>query len=224
MQNDDELLKVFSIATGRPVDASRVAPSKKRAPPPPAKPFLAPLDEGEPLSALQLRAGLSDSEAAQLCGVTVKTWRRWCEGQARVPRSVRRLLTHYAGEIPSTDRAWRGFVFRGGQLIAPNGEAVTASEIEHRRMGQQYLDHLEVTVKQLEFWRTRSGRAEQVRLARAFGALDAIAVLLVNLHQVITHTESPAVKCEAGALWQAINQVFVAEGRLSKAAGLEESN
>jgi len=224
MQNDDELLKVYSIATGRPVDAERVSPPRKRATaPPPAKPFIAPLDQAEPLATLQLRAGLTDSEAAKLCGVTEKTWRRWREGPARVPCSVRRLLTHYAGDVPSTDRSWRGFIFRGAQLLAPNGEAVTANEIEHRRIGEQHLAHLEATVKQLEFWRTRAGRAEQVRLARTFGALDAVAVLLVNLHQVIDQTESAAVKCEAGTLWSAVNQLFAIEARLSKAAGLEES-
>jgi hypothetical protein len=222
MQNDDEF-KVFSLATGRPIDTSGVIRPNKPAPPPPRKLFFPPLDDGEPLATLQLRAGLSDSEAAKLCDVTERTWRRWRDGQASVPRSVRRLLTHYAGEVPSTDRSWRGFVFRGGQLIAPNGESVTASEIEHRRMGEQRLAHLEATVKQLEFWRTRAGRAEQVRLARAFGALDAVAVLLVSLHQVIDQTESPAVKCETGALWSAVNQLFSIESRLSKAAGLEES-
>lgn len=222
---DDEELKIFSLATGRPVNANQVTAAAPRAavPKPKIKTDLSPPDTREPLSTLQLRAGLNDDQAATLCGVTRTTWRRWCGGKASPPTIVRRLLAMYAGDAPSTDRAWRGFVFRGDHLYAPNGEAVTAAEIENRKMARQHMDYLQARVDELQFWRTRAGRAEQVRLARTFGAIDMAAYVLVELHQLISQSQANAVKCEAGSLMNAINAVFACESRLAKAAGLEES-
>ncbi len=140
-----------------------------------------------------------------------------------MPTVVRRLLELYAGNVPSTDRAWRGFVFRGDRLYAPNRESITPGEIEHIQMFKRQEEHLHARLEELEFWRSRSGREEQVRLARAFGALDLAVYALMELNGIIEQTPSDRVKRELGAMMAAVNALLNCEERMSRAAGVEES-
>lgn len=218
--------RVISIATGKPI-ALDAAPKRRLAKQAPAvpvrhRPELRPPDESEPLGTLQLRAGLSDQQAIALCGVSANTWRNWRSGRVRVPLAVRRLLNLYAGEVPSVDKAWRGFVFRGDRLFATNGESVTPAELENLHVFRQAEAHMMDRMRELEFWASVSGRAEQVRMARAFGALDAAACMLVALHKVIDECPSNAVKRGAGELLPLIHKLFDVEKAMSRAAGIME--
>ena len=47
---------------------------------------------GRQLRNLRKRLGWTQEKAAEVCGVTVRTWARWEAGDHRVPESVARLL------------------------------------------------------------------------------------------------------------------------------------
>lgn len=219
---------VFSLATGQQIDTTPPAPQAKQgrrvaADPKRTGPDLTPPDDSTPLSDLRRRAGLSDASAAELCGVSLATWRRWLRNKARVPIAVRRLLTLYAGEVPSINKEWRGFLFRGERLHAPNGESVTAGEVEHFGILRQQEVATTNRMRELEFWATLNGRSEQVRLARAFGAIDIAAYVLGELYHVVNDSDSQAVKLSASELKPLIDRLFNIEDRMSQAANITDS-
>lgn len=227
MSDQQESCEFYSLATGKmlgkpPRQRKRgneaTASAEERS-----RPDLSPPDRDEPLSSVQLKSGLTDPEARTLCDVSESTWARWHRDPRAVPVAVRRLLGLYGGDVPSIDKAWQGFVFRGNRLYARNGESITPNEIEHLKMFQQQEAHLSARIEELEFWRTRAGRNEQMRLARAFGAMDMAAYALTELYVVINDSESARVKSELAPLMGAINAVLSCEARMSRAAGVEES-
>lgn len=114
-------------------------------------------------------------------------------------------------------------MFRGDQLLAPNGEGVTAGELEHFILFKQCEVELEQRATRLEFWATVTGRAEQVRMARAFGGIDAAAVMPEQFRQVLDDCPNDEVRRAANDMTAVISKLFTAEARLSHAAHVEES-
>ena len=70
------------------------------------------------LVSLRLLAGLSVSDAAELCGLSVRRYRAQETGRAPVAWSVYRLIWIAAGNLPWAP--WRGWACLGGQLYAPD--------------------------------------------------------------------------------------------------------
>lgn len=61
-------------------------------------------------------AGLSLSEAAQACGVSERTFRRW-EADNRAPLAVLKLLRLLSGRLDALDPAFNRFWIRQGRLF-----------------------------------------------------------------------------------------------------------
>lgn len=74
------------------------------------------------------QAHLFPREAAQLAGVTIKTWRIW-EKLEQAPVAVIEMLKARAGAI------WPGWQYRNGKLLAPTGEIFH----EHEYYKMKYL-------------------------------------------------------------------------------------
>lgn len=68
------------------------------------------------LRPLQQRARLTTAEAAKLCGVSLRTYRRWLRDECPSPGAVR-LLALVAGFVPF--QGWDGWEFDNGCLFPP---------------------------------------------------------------------------------------------------------
>jgi len=68
------------------------------------------------LATLQLSAGLSNEQAARLCGVSPQTYRRWKADRKPNPCAVR-LMAVMAGYLPWD--GWHGWEVIGGYLFPP---------------------------------------------------------------------------------------------------------
>jgi hypothetical protein len=62
--------------------------------------------------------GIPAETIARLCKVNVRTARRWKAGGRRMPETARMIV---AGDLGCFDPAWRGWAFRDGKLISPEG-------------------------------------------------------------------------------------------------------
>lgn len=75
-------------------------------------------------------AGLSQSQAASLCGVSVRQVKRWEKGQARVPLSALRLVQLLgAGDLGQLSKAWAGWFLKRGQLVSPESVCFNPGEV-----------------------------------------------------------------------------------------------
>ena len=68
------------------------------------------------LPALQFRCRLSNEEAAKVCGVSLRTYRRWLSTGKPNPLAVR-FLAVLAGYVPWD--GWQGWEVHGGFLFPP---------------------------------------------------------------------------------------------------------
>jgi hypothetical protein len=68
------------------------------------------------LRALQQRCGFSNQQAATVCGVTLRTYRRWLSSGKPTPGAVR-LLAILAGFVPWD--GWDGWEVHRGYLFPP---------------------------------------------------------------------------------------------------------
>ena len=79
-------------------------------------------------------AGLSLEQAAALCGVSVRTIRRW-EQQGAAPVWFARLLALYSGEVgalPGAD-GWQGWRVVRGLLVSPEGDLFRPGQLRGLR-------------------------------------------------------------------------------------------
>lgn len=71
--------------------------------------------------------GLTHPEAAQLLHVSLRTLQNWLSARHEVPYAAYKLLRLMCYmELPGD--AWRGWHFSAGQLITPEGRAISGSE------------------------------------------------------------------------------------------------
>jgi hypothetical protein len=70
--------------------------------------------------------GIPAEAIAALCKVNVRTARRWKSGERRMPETARMILV---GDLGAFDPAWRGWAFRDGKLISPEGWEVSPGDI-----------------------------------------------------------------------------------------------
>lgn len=70
--------------------------------------------------------GIPAETIAQLCKVNVRTARRWKNGERRMPETARMLL---AGDLGAFDPAWRGWTFRDGKLVSPEGYEASPGDV-----------------------------------------------------------------------------------------------
>ncbi|PID62214.1 MAG: hypothetical protein CSB44_03720 [Gammaproteobacteria bacterium] len=67
---------------------------------------------------------MTDAEIASLCFVTLRTAQQW--RRFGYPPMAARLIAYRDGSHPE----WPGFQFLSGELITPNGDRLSAREIE----------------------------------------------------------------------------------------------
>lgn len=70
--------------------------------------------------------GIPAETIALLCKVNVRTARRWKKGERRMPETARMIL---AGDLGAFDPAWRGWAFRGGKLVSPDGWEASPGDV-----------------------------------------------------------------------------------------------
>lgn len=95
-------------------------------------------------------AGLSLESAAKVCGVDVRTFRRW-EADNRAPLAVQKLLLFLSGELMHFDPQFKGFRLRDGKLFhdqAPYG--LSLGDIRAVPWILAERDELRVMLKRLE--------------------------------------------------------------------------
>ena len=62
--------------------------------------------------------GIPAETIALICKVHIRTAARWKSGKTQIPETARMIL---AGDLGCFDPAWRGWAFREGKLISPEG-------------------------------------------------------------------------------------------------------
>ena len=73
---------------------------------------------------------MNQADAAKLCGVCIRTYRRWEKGIRKAPRWAYKLLESYAiGQLPNAGKKWQGWRFYDGRLWSPEDRDFTAGEI-----------------------------------------------------------------------------------------------
>ena len=70
--------------------------------------------------------GIPAETIALLCKVSITTARRWKKGRRRMPETARMIL---AGDLGCFDPAWRGWAFRDGKLISPEGWKASPGDV-----------------------------------------------------------------------------------------------
>jgi len=70
--------------------------------------------------------GIPASEIARLCQVDLATARRWKRGASCPPKTALLILE---ADLGCFDPAWRGWVLRCGNLVSPEGWAITVSDV-----------------------------------------------------------------------------------------------
>jgi hypothetical protein len=70
--------------------------------------------------------GIPTETIALLCKVNIRTARRWKSGERRMPQTARMIL---AGDLGAFDSAWRGWAFRDGKLISPEGWEASPGDV-----------------------------------------------------------------------------------------------
>jgi hypothetical protein len=70
--------------------------------------------------------GIPKETIAAICKVHIRTAARWKSGQRRMPETARMIL---AGDLGAFDPAWRGWAFRDGKLISPDGWETTPGDV-----------------------------------------------------------------------------------------------
>lgn len=88
----------------------------------------------EHLARLRRSAGMTKQEMADLCGLSIRTIRRY-EASDRAPRWYRQLLKYCSGQLPG----WEGFKIENDRIWTPANQYVTQSEVEHTRWLIQML-------------------------------------------------------------------------------------
>jgi transcriptional regulator with XRE-family HTH domain len=94
-------------------------------------------------------AGLSLSDAAEACGVSERTFRRW-EADNRAPLAVLKLLRLLSGRLDVLDPAFNGFWIRQGRLFndqIPNG--LTAGDLRATNYVREERDILRTEIGKL---------------------------------------------------------------------------
>ena len=85
-----------------------------------------------PFFILRFKAGYGDDDkAADLCGVTIQTIRRWDKHGA--PTAIKTLFKILSLDLGWIDPKWAGFRFHGGLIYTPANEALEPWMIQQFR-------------------------------------------------------------------------------------------
>lgn len=126
------------------------------------------LDNLSTLHELQFRARLNDQQAADLCGVSLRTWYRWLKIDSPQPAALR-LMTILAGHVPWA--GWDGWEMHSGYLFPPgySRNGLSSGHILARHFEQQLLAHYKRENHQLR---------EEVEALKARWQRQAVALCL----------------------------------------------
>jgi len=82
----------------------------------------------------RMTAGLTQQQAAEYLGVSVRTMRNWETGSNRIPYPAFKLVRMRAGAIVHVE-GWEGWRFaRDGALVTPDGRTFKPWELQHLRL------------------------------------------------------------------------------------------
>ena len=107
---------------------------------------------------------MTNQQAAQVCGVTVRTWARWLKHDSPPP-AVRRLLAILAGHLPWPN--WNGWEMHNGYLFPPgfSKHGLTAGHLMAIHYDRQLLALLKQELRQLRAEKRESDSAASARLS-----------------------------------------------------------
>lgn len=118
----------------------------------------------DPKDALSFR---SIKEIADLCGVSLKTARRYKDGTVCPPPAVLLLLS---GDLGSHDQAWAGWRVRGEVLVSPEGWEITVGDVL-----SVPLMRAQIQTYQLEFRKMREPQIEDQPAPETWNLEELIA-------------------------------------------------
>jgi hypothetical protein len=91
--------------------------------------------------------GIPAETIALLCKVCVTTARRWKRGKRRMPETARMIL---AGDLGCFDPAWRGWAFRDGKLISPDGWETSPGDILSLQLMRAQISAYQAKERQIQ--------------------------------------------------------------------------
>ena len=94
-------------------------------------------------------AGLTQQQAAEYLGVSVRTMRNWEKGINRIPYPAFKLIRMRAGAIVHAE-GWEGWRFdRSGALVTPDGRTFQPWELQNLQLvvslSRRYLERQQAT-------------------------------------------------------------------------------
>ncbi|BAO44393.1 hypothetical protein [Thiolapillus brandeum] len=120
------------------------------------------VDNLSSLHELQHRAKLTNEQAALLCGVTVRTWRRWKKDNSAQPAALR-LMAILAGHVPWS--GWDGWEMHNGYLFPPgfSRNGILPGHLLAIHYERQLLSLLKDELRQLRAEKRESASAASAR-------------------------------------------------------------
>ena len=91
-------------------------------------------------------------------GVSRRTWRRWMQGETRIPVSVVRLARIHSGSLDELHDAWHGWRLVRGKLVDPEGVAHSPHSIKAWHWTRQELQALRGEENQEKVRRIKTGK------------------------------------------------------------------
>lgn len=97
------------------------------------------------------RLGWTPAEAAQECGVSLRTWRRWERCAPRMPHTALRLLRALSGlDLGEMHAAWQGWtITRRGELCTPENDIFGPGDVRALQYLYPLRDELQRVTKKL---------------------------------------------------------------------------
>jgi len=168
------MAKIIDLHHNNPAEEG--TPQTLQLPPPPSP--------GE-IQRRRKHAFLTIQQAAELCGVAHRTWKRWENGEARCPQAIWGWFQIMSGpaEIPQAGPEWEGWNFYKGRLYAPSGWGGFHPGHLHDYTLQRAQNHvLEKENRELkeEVRQLKNPQLFEER-QKALGQLDMIGMMLSQL-------------------------------------------
>tara|TARA_R110002096_G_scaffold366927_2_gene560265 strand:- start:1267 stop:1971 length:705 start_codon:yes stop_codon:yes gene_type:complete len=147
---------------------------------------------------------LSQEEAAELCSVSLRTWRNWESGKNKIPTATWNwFVTMTTGLVYHKD--WEGWSFSNGKLMTPEGEEYSPGEVKSICFLKQVLERKKNEHKrQLPVIGMRMPEVIAKR-HEALGALGLLSQMCMNL-QVNYEDNDDALLSQISNRLKTINQ------------------
>ncbi len=174
------------------------------------QPLTVPRNSPSPDQIQDLRylIGITQEQSADVCAVTIETWKRWEGGKNPMPRVTwgwYRIVTE--GSVTAGGPEWEGWGFNKGRLYSPEDwGGFTAGELRAWPYMQAQLDELKRCNRVLndELIRVRQETPERVK---AFGQIDIFGLIARQLINDYNQTNDPLLREFSDKLQAAIKDL-----------------